>query len=307
MEYLVDLVLLFFIYSFVGWIIEVVGKLIQFGRFINRGFLTGPWLPIYGTGAALITLSVFGIAGLESSIGTTFIISFFVCGIVEYMTSLVMEKRFHARWWDYSQKPMNLHGRVWIGNLILFGLGGVIIIAVANPLFYELLHHISVRGRAITAGVLTLAFLSDYIFSHFVMKLVRIGVETSDADDTEAMKKELHKLFEDRNYFYKRFVDAYPDVVYYTEKIEARKEEIRLETERARKQAEQWMEEYNQWMVEKKKQFMETIDPIGTEKNKMIANQEKLIALLYDENSATEEEQTLMNEILYSRSKIEKH
>ena len=109
MEFFVNLVLLFFAYSLLGWCIEVVLKYRQFHRFINRGFLTGPICPIYGSGAALITLVVGGLSPLESGIGTTFALSFLLCGVLEYLTSYVMEKRFHARWWDYSQKPMNLH------------------------------------------------------------------------------------------------------------------------------------------------------------------------------------------------------
>ena len=110
-ESLVNLILLFFTYAFLGWCIEVTLKYFQFHRFINRGFLTGPWLPIYGSGAALITIAAKALSPLESSVGTTFVISFILCGVIEYLTSYFLEKRFHARWWDYSQKPMNLHGR----------------------------------------------------------------------------------------------------------------------------------------------------------------------------------------------------
>ena len=149
MPTLVQLILLFFAYSMVGWIIEVVGKYRQFHRFINRGFLTGPWLPIYGSGCVLITIAVESLAGLEYGIGTTFAISFVLCGVLEYMVSFVMEKRYHARWWDYSQKPMNLHGRIWIGNLILFGLGGVLVIHLANPVFLKLFGMISVPGLSL--------------------------------------------------------------------------------------------------------------------------------------------------------------
>ena len=139
-ESLINLILLFFAYAFLGWCIEVTLKYFQFHRFINRGFLTGPWLPIYGSGAVLITAVIKGLAPLEFSVGTTFAVSFLLCGFLEYMTSYVLEKRFHARWWDYSLKPMNLHGRVWIGNLVLFGLGGVVIVDLINPLLltYEL-------------------------------------------------------------------------------------------------------------------------------------------------------------------------
>ena len=78
-ERLTDLILLFFSYAFIGWCIEVTLKYFQFHRFINRGFLTGPWLPIYGSGAALITIAVKGTAPLESSVGTTFVVSFLLC------------------------------------------------------------------------------------------------------------------------------------------------------------------------------------------------------------------------------------
>ena len=196
-ENLMNLMLLFFAYAFLGWCIEVTLKYFQFHRFINRGFLTGPWLPIYGSGAALITIAVNGLAPLESSVGTTFVVSFILCGIVEYMTSFVLEKRFHARWWDYSQKPMNLHGRVWIGNLILFGLGGVLIVKLFNPLLFRLSGHMSFGLREILAIVLSCIFAADYGISHFVLKLVKTGVENSEADDTEAINKEVHLLLHD--------------------------------------------------------------------------------------------------------------
>ena len=150
-ERLTNLILLFFSYAFIGWCIEVTLKYFQFHRFINRGFLTGPWLPIYGSGAALITVVIKGLAPLEFSVGTTFAVSFLLCGLLEYLTSYILEKRFHARWWDYSQKPMNLHGRVWIGNLILFGLGGVVIVDLINPLLLRLSEHMSLPLREIIA------------------------------------------------------------------------------------------------------------------------------------------------------------
>ena len=180
-ESLINLVLLFFAYAFLGWCMEVTLKYFQFHRFINRGFLTGPWLPIYGSGAALITVVIKGLAPLEFSVGTTFAVSFLLCGFLEYMTSYVLEERFHARWWDYSQKPMNLQGRVWIGNLILFGLGGVVIVDLINPLLLRLSEHMSFPLREIMAISLSVVFIADYVMSHFVLKLVKTSVELSRA------------------------------------------------------------------------------------------------------------------------------
>ncbi len=290
MEYTVNLILLFFAFSVLGWCIEVTLKYFEFHRFINRGFLTGPWLPIYGSGAALITLVVGGLTPLDSSLGTTFLASFVLCGLVEYFTSWFMEKRFHARWWDYSQKPMNLHGRVWIGNLILFGLGGVLIVKLLNPLLLGLFARMSLLSREILAGGLGAVFLADYIVSHFVLKLVKTGVENSRADSTEQISREVRLLLHDRSYFHRRFADAYPEVVYKTERIAARMEAVRAESERLRRQAEQRL-------GDAKEQLARDLEPTASIKSGLIRKQERLIDRLYDESSADEESRALKREI----------
>ena len=299
MEYAVELVLLFFAYSFLGWCIEVTLKYFQFHRFINRGFLTGPWLPIYGSGAVLITLAVEGLSPLESSVGTTFALSFVLCGTVEYGTSYVMEKRFHARWWDYSQKPMNLHGRVWIGNLVLFGLGGVLIIEVLDPLFLGLIGSLSLLRRQILAGVLGSVFLADYIMSHFVLKLVKTGVERSEADNTEEISREIRLLLRDRSVFHRRFAEAYPEVIYKTERIAARMEAVRAESERLRREAEERVGEV-------KEQLAYELEPIASVKNGVIRRQEELIDRLYDPNRADEETRALKQEIDRELERLQK-
>ena len=299
MEYGIDLVLLFFAYAILGWCIEVTLKYFQFHRFINRGFLTGPWLPIYGSGAVLITLAVDGLAPLESSVGTTFALSFVLCGTVEYMTSFVMEKRYHARWWDYSRKPMNLHGRVWIGNLILFGLGGVLIAKVLNPVFLGVFGMLTLSGREILAAGLGGLFLADCIISHFVLKLVKTGVESSEADNTEEISREVRLLLRDRSVFHRRFADAYPEVIYKTERIAARMEAVREEPERLRREAEARVGEV-------KEQLAYELEPIASVKNGVIRRQEELIDRLYDENCADEETRAMKQEIDKELARLQK-
>lgn len=298
MEYLVNLFFLFLTYSIIGWCIEVVLKYIEFHRFINRGFLTGPVCPIYGTGAVLITVVVGGLSRLESGIGTTFALSYLLCGLLEYLTSYVMEKRFHARWWDYSRKPMNLHGRIWIGNLVLFGLGGVLIIHVVNPPLYRLLATAPLGIRAIAAGFLAAVLIADFTLSHFVLKLVKLGVERSEADNTEGIRKEIDLLLSDRSYFYKRFADAYPDVIYRTERINARLAEVKAETERLRREAEQRFEE-------RKEQVAASLEPATMIKSTIIAKQEELIALLYDSETASGEMKALKAEIEREKERLD--
>ena len=299
MEYCIDLVLLFFAYALLGWCIEVTLKYFQFHRFINRGFLTGPWLPIYGSGAVLITLAVDGLAPLESSVGTTFALSFVLCGTVEYLTSFVLEKRYHARWWDYSQKPMNLHGRVWIGNLILFGLGGVLIAKVLNPVFLGVFGMLTLSGREILAAGLGGLFLADCVMSHFVLKLVKTGVESSEADNTEEISREVRLLLRDRSVFHRRFADAYPEVIYKTERIAARMEAVRAETERLRREAEARVGEV-------KEQLAYELEPIASVKNGVIRRQEELIDRLYDEGRADEETRAMKREIDKELARLQK-
>ena len=298
-ESLINLILLFFAYAFLGWCIEVTLKYFQFHRFINRGFLTGPWLPIYGSGAALITVVIKGLAPLEFSVGTTFAVSFLLCGFLEYMTSYVLEKRFHARWWDYSQKPMNLHGRVWIGNLILFGLGGVVIVDLINPLLLRLSEHMSFPLREIMALFLSVVFVADYVMSHFVLKLVKTSVELSEADDTESISKEVRLLLSDRSVFHRRFAEAYPEVIYRTERIAARMEEIRAETERLRQEAEEHVAQMRQ-------EVAENLEPTRSVKNEIIEKQSALIDLLYREEDADPEIRELKQEIELKKGALQR-
>lgn len=298
MERIVNLALLFFTYSILGWCMEVALKYRQYHRFINRGFLTGPWLPIYGFGAGLITVTVGSLANVESSYGTTFALSFFLCGSVEYLASYIMEKRFHARWWDYSQKPMNLHGRVWIGNLVLFGLAGVAIVNVTNPLLYRFFKAIAPQVRRALVGFLTAVIAADYVVSHFVLKLVKASVERSEADNTEQISREVQLLLSDRSYFHRRFADAYPEVVYNTKRIRERMNEVRAESERLRREAERRIEQ-------RRDQLVATLEPTAAIRGALIRQQDALIQRLYDEASADEEARALKREIDRSKARLE--
>ena len=128
-------VLLFFACSFLGWCMEVTCKLVQFGRFINRGFLLGPLCPIYGTGAVLMA---YFLPLWTTQVESTFLLALVLCGTLEYITSWLMEKLFHARWWDYSQKRFNINGRVCASNLLAFGVMGVFVVKVLKPFAFGL-------------------------------------------------------------------------------------------------------------------------------------------------------------------------
>ena len=127
-----SLVLLFFIFSFIGWCWEVSLHLVLDGVFVNRGALHGPWLPIYGSGGVLLLTLL---NRVRSSPVKEFFCIIFVCGMVEYWTSYYLEMVYDGmKWWDYSGYFLNLNGRICAEGLLIFGIGGMVFVYIAAPL-----------------------------------------------------------------------------------------------------------------------------------------------------------------------------
>ena len=118
------------IYSFAGWILESVYKSIIEKRFVNSGFLVGPFCPIYGFGALIMLISL---NSLKEKPIELFIIAFFVLSLWEYIVGLFLEKVFKTKYWDYSQSKFNIQGRICLRNSIFWGILGVVFICVLHP------------------------------------------------------------------------------------------------------------------------------------------------------------------------------
>ena len=130
MEKLVYYFIYFFVFSVVGYICEVTYVYICDKKLVNRGFLHGPYIPIYGFGAViLITLS----PSIQHSYLLTFIVSTLCLSTLEYMTSLFLEIIFHCHIWDYSHYPCNYHGRICLFYSILWGFLSMIFIYYIHP------------------------------------------------------------------------------------------------------------------------------------------------------------------------------
>ena len=272
-----QLLWLFFIYSVAGWVTEVFLKFLEYKRFINRGFLIGPYCPIYGAGAVLITVGGKLLSPVDRTWAMSFLIAFVLCGFLEYLTSYILEKYFHARWWDYTERPMNLHGRVWIGNLILFGIGGVFILNVFNPRLLALAHRLEPRLFAAILIAVSILFVADAVMSYFIMNLLKQGVEKSRADKSEEIAAEVRYLLENRSVFHKRILDAYPELTFRTEKVKARLERIRKEGEAIRLLAEEKVEAVE---ARAKEAASKNLTPTWTLQREIIEKQDALIASL---------------------------
>lgn len=159
-----SLIIIFLIFSHIGWLWEMSISSHSFGIFVNRGFMHGPWLPVYGTGAILIILLI----GRKRMSGwRVFLGSAALCGILEYFTSWLLERLFHAKWWDYSQEFLNLNGRTCLTAVLLFGIAGNLILNFAAPFLNSRIDKMDCRKRKLVCTVFGIIFLADYIISLF--------------------------------------------------------------------------------------------------------------------------------------------
>ncbi len=164
-------VLIFYIYSIIGWFVEVfyVG-LVTEKRFYNRGFFNIPIIPIYGFGA-LIIISI--VNNITVNLFLKFLLIVFLTSGLEYLTSIIMEYLFHTKWWDYSKYKYNLHGRICLRNSFLFGIGGLLI-SNTYQLFDVILLSLDLQlVRAINSVLLLITAIDLY----FVLKkLVKLDI-----------------------------------------------------------------------------------------------------------------------------------
>lgn len=199
---------LFLIYSFIGWLLECSLALIKERKFINRGFLIGPIVPIWGAGAILIIL----ILKVSDTPFSLIISSAFIGTFLEYIVNYLMEKIFKARWWDYSHLPFNLNGRVWLGSSIVFGLGGYILINYLNPLFINVINNIPRSMLCIINNILLIVLIIDLCLSCNIIKKLKLSAYSIKKDYTEEVSKKVRAVLEEKSRDFKRLLKAFPNV-----------------------------------------------------------------------------------------------
>lgn len=202
--------LLFIIYSFVGWIVEIVYNGFVHKKFVNRGFLIGPYCPIYGFGALLVTVFL---TQFRDNFIVAFVMSIFLFSILEYSTSYLMEKIFKARWWDYSEYKFNINGRICLETMIPFGLLGCFVIYVTDPLLKSLFSLMNPLFIKILAIILLVIFIADLIVSlKIINSFKKTAITFLKRDNTEEITKKVKAFLLKKSVWTKRLMQAFPKV-----------------------------------------------------------------------------------------------
>lgn len=214
--------LLYIIYSMIGWLLEVVWTFITDKKLVNRGFLIGPYCPIYGTGCILMILLL---QKYSDDILVLFIMSMLICSILEYATSYFMEKIFKARWWDYSNRKFNINGRICLETLIPFGILGCVLIYALNPFVSKLIKAIPSNVLIIISGIVFIAFLIDNIVSFKVISKIKVSSQKLIEDNTEEITKKVREYISKYSKSGKRLMQSFPNIKILKERFKVKRKD----------------------------------------------------------------------------------
>ena len=151
----------FYIFSFLGWLWEVILWFIMHQEIVNPGTMVGPWLTIYGAGAVLIILIYKKIKNNY----IIFIISALLCGIIEYCTALYLDYFHNTKWWDYSNHLLNINGKTSIEVMLLFGIACTLGLKYFFPFLEKTYKKVNTNKMTIFLIIIIILNISDYVYS----------------------------------------------------------------------------------------------------------------------------------------------
>ena len=239
-----EAVLCFFIYAILGWCVEVIYATVNSGKFVNRGFLNGPYCPIYGFGVLIVVICLTPVSGrllplFLGSVGLT--------TALELVTGFLLEKIFHAHWWDYSNEPFQLGGYICAKFSLLWGIACVLVIRVVHPVVMGLVHWLP-RWLGLTlVAVFSVAFAADLAITVAGILHIRSNLRLMNR-----IAKELHNLSDAVG---ENLSDGVMDAMERTEKskqeLALRRELTGVELDELKAKAAQLSERYRTIMEER--------------------------------------------------------
>lgn len=221
------------IYAFLGWCLEVTYQAVEHGKFINRGFLGGPYCPIYGVGVIIVTLALYP---LRETIILLYVGSVVLTSSLELVTGYVLEKIFHQQWWDYSDERFNVRGYICLKFSLLWGVACLVTVRIIHPTIEKLVDLIPQTAGIAVIAVIYVCFTSDLVITVMGIMHIRQRLRVLEGISAEMRKisdKTGEKLFVG--------VDAIHD----------KSGDINEKTVQLRKRAEELLAKYKELMAQK--------------------------------------------------------
>ena len=240
---LYEVLWIFAIYAFVGWCTEVAYAGLNSGVFVNRGFLNGPYCPIYGIGV-LIVVAV--LTPLKGNMLILFLGSVLLTTVLEYLTGLILEKVFGNKWWDYSDIPFNIQGYVCLKFSILWGLGCMFIMNTFHPGVYKVIQWIPKKLGTFFLAIVMTAFVIDVCVT--VNTILKFNKKMRMLEEVAAR---MHKLSDEIG------EDIFEKVTDLAEKAEEVEEFLEEKREDAQEYLEEKREDAQEYLGERRADVQE--------------------------------------------------
>ena len=198
MSIVYNYMLYFFIYSFLGWVCESIYCSCLQKKVINRGFLNGPVCPVYGVGALII---ITGLWSYRDSMIAVFVMGVILTSLLEYVTATILEKLFHAKWWDYSKHKFNINGKVCLLNSTMFGFMSLFVIEVLHPFVIDVLSKMNSLVLFVFLILAMMSMIGDLVVTAKALNSLTVRVDslTSIVDDMKKIHAKF-KLYEDEEF-----------------------------------------------------------------------------------------------------------
>lgn len=198
MKLLYEYMIYFYIYALFGWIVESIYCSTLNRKIINRGFLNGPICPVYGIGAVVVILSLYKYRG---HIVMLFLLSVILTSIIEYLTSMILEKLFKTRWWDYSNHKYNIKGRVCLLNSTLFGILSLIIVNIVHPNIIKFIDKIDMSILYVLLSLAIILTIADIIVTAKALNslTLKVNMLSTIMEDIKMINLRL-KIYEEEEF-----------------------------------------------------------------------------------------------------------
>lgn len=209
-----DLVFYFVIYSFLGWCVEVAYAYKNQKRFVNRGFLHGPLCPIYGS--CILSLVVL-LNNFKANLVVLLIIATLLTSVIEYFTGYLLEKLFKRKYWDYTEDPLNIHGRICLHFSVMWGIASMAVVRIIHPMIELFVHSLTPSLGAFLFYFLLISLILD--FSSTLAKLIdfkklafTMQIDSSafinrfNTSRDSLFAKNIEDIFEDLKYKFSKWI-----------------------------------------------------------------------------------------------------